>query len=120
MGSTLSTDSRVSTRSIETLTRMGTRSLNLCLNGVTSTKTVAIKSGIRYLQRDQSREKELIMNSHDLWSIWLSFQFFLACYAAESLCLVIGTCNSSHCMPLLCVRASYFAMAVGSSALLHR
>jgi class 3 adenylate cyclase len=75
---------------------------------------------IRYLKgKDDAQQRAMIMNNQDFRSIWLTFLYFCACYAAESFCLVIGQRDSSHPMLIFCVRSIYLVIALVASVWLH-
>lgn len=79
------------------------------------------KRFFKYLngQGQDRAQREMILNQQDLKSIWLSFQQFWACYAAESICLVLGRNDSDAQMPLLGLRIGYLGVALAGSVLLY-
>jgi len=99
------------------------RSSAFPLSGPSSFKNSG-KHLFRYLngQQPDRAHREMILNNQDLRSIWISFQYFLVCYAFVSFCLFLGLGrrDSSHLALMLCVRLGYLVFAVAGSVILQR
>jgi len=94
----------------------------------TSALSAGKRSGVRLFgyisgQVQDRDHRERILNNQNLKSIWLSYQLCWACYAAESLCLLLGHAwqgRNSNQTAMLGIRVGYVIVALIGSVILHR